>query len=280
MSDRRETTVVDTDGNLSLVGRCRITGSEWRWAWVLALAVVAISCVPYLAAWISTPPGYQFGGLLVNPGDANTYLSKMRQGWFGSWQFHVMHTPELHDGSLLLPLLYFSGTCGSSEWMASDPCVPCGSCAKWAIHVTRSPSLYRPIHHELLRAALSFLAGGDICRVWVARDHAWHVSDRYMGARSLCILQPVDQSALPTRAGFHADHYQTCYLAVARNPILANNRSSRFGVSHRTALCLGAGVCHAGKLSDCTAMAEWTVAYDRVDGGSVRSCIFGADHPL
>jgi hypothetical protein len=81
-----------------------IPQKEWRWALAWAGVMLALSCLPYLIAWIATPPGYQFGGILVNPFDGNSYLAKMRQGWAGSWQFHLTYTPEPHDGA---PIIYF-----------------------------------------------------------------------------------------------------------------------------------------------------------------------------
>jgi hypothetical protein len=81
-----------------------IPKKEWGWTLACASVIVALSCLPYLIAWIATPPGYQFGGILVNPFDGNSYLAKMRQGWAGSWQFHLTYTPEPHDGA---PIIYF-----------------------------------------------------------------------------------------------------------------------------------------------------------------------------
>jgi len=74
---------------------------EWRWALGWALVILAASCLPYLVAWATTPPGYQFGGILVNPLDGNSYLAKMRQGWLGSWQFRLSYTPEPHSGAFI-----------------------------------------------------------------------------------------------------------------------------------------------------------------------------------
>jgi hypothetical protein len=74
---------------------------EWRWALTWAAVIVAVSCVPYFVAWLATPPGYQFNGILVNPYDGNSYLAKMRQGWAGAWQFHLTYTPEAHPGAYI-----------------------------------------------------------------------------------------------------------------------------------------------------------------------------------
>ncbi len=56
--------------------------------------VLLLSIFPYLVAWISAPQGKQFVGALVNPDDFPTYLSAMRQGAAGSWEFHFTYSPE------------------------------------------------------------------------------------------------------------------------------------------------------------------------------------------
>lgn len=76
-----------------------ISRKEWRWVLAWSGVILAASCLPYLIAWAATPPGYQFNGILVNPFDGNSYLAKMRQGWAGSWQFHLTYTPEAHEGA-------------------------------------------------------------------------------------------------------------------------------------------------------------------------------------
>ena len=79
--------------------REREQGSGWLWAVGWAALVLTFSCLPYLIAWFTTPAGYQFGGLLVNPLDGHSYLAKMRQGWAGEWQFRLNYTPEPHEGA-------------------------------------------------------------------------------------------------------------------------------------------------------------------------------------
>ncbi len=66
-----------------------------------SLMIIVVSCLPYLLAWIVTPAGYQFTGILVNPLDGHSYLAKMRQGWEGAWLFHLSYTPEPHAGTAI-----------------------------------------------------------------------------------------------------------------------------------------------------------------------------------
>jgi len=90
---------METDGH--------IPAKDWRWVLIWAGVILAVSCLPYVIAWVATPSGYQFGGILVNPFDGNSYLAKMRQGWAGMWQFHLTYTPEPHDGAYIF--LFYLG---------------------------------------------------------------------------------------------------------------------------------------------------------------------------
>ncbi len=94
--------------DLGVFGADAIPLLEWRWALTWAAVIVTVSCLPYLVAWVATPSGYQFGGILVNPLDGNSYLAKMRQGWAGAWQFHLTYTPEPHEGAYIIYLFYLT----------------------------------------------------------------------------------------------------------------------------------------------------------------------------
>ncbi len=74
---------------------------DLRWTLAWAGVILAVSCLPYIIAWAATPSGYQYGGIVVNPFDGYSYLAKMRQGWLGSWQFHLTYTPEPHEGAYI-----------------------------------------------------------------------------------------------------------------------------------------------------------------------------------
>jgi hypothetical protein len=84
-----------------------VSGNEWRWALKWAVVILIVGCLPYVAAWLAAPSGYQFGGILVNPLDGNSYLAKMRQGWAGGWMFHLTYTPEPHQGASIF--LFYLG---------------------------------------------------------------------------------------------------------------------------------------------------------------------------
>ncbi|MCB0164043.1 MAG: hypothetical protein KDI79_07455 [Anaerolineae bacterium] len=74
---------------------------EWRWAVYGAVAVLVLSCLPFLVVWQSTPPDWQFTGVLVNPLDGHSYLAKIEQGAAGQWLFHLTYTPETHPGAFI-----------------------------------------------------------------------------------------------------------------------------------------------------------------------------------
>ena len=105
-----------------------ITRREWLWAWVVAVLVVALTCVPYLVGWAITPPGYRFTGLLINPIDGHSYLAKIMQGAAGAWLFRLPFTAEAHE-----PVLVYT------FYLALGHLVPGGSPTTivWLYHLTR-----------------------------------------------------------------------------------------------------------------------------------------------
>lgn len=84
-----------------------------RWAIGWSAIAVTLASAPYLAAYIFTPPGEVFSGLLSNPQDANSYLAKMRQGYDGGWLFHLPFTAEEHSGAPLFFLYILLGKLAS-----------------------------------------------------------------------------------------------------------------------------------------------------------------------
>lgn len=78
-----------------------VSSAEWRWVIVISGVLVALTLVPY--AWAlatnENADGWQFMGMLSNPKDGATYLSKIEQGRQGSWLFELRHTPQSHNGA-------------------------------------------------------------------------------------------------------------------------------------------------------------------------------------
>ena len=69
-----------------------------RLAWT-CLALLLFSNLPYVIAWAATPADSHFTGFVFNPIDGHSYLAKMRQGFQGSWRFHLGFTPEESPGA-------------------------------------------------------------------------------------------------------------------------------------------------------------------------------------
>ena len=72
-----------------------------RFAVVFAAAVAAVSLLPYVLAYLWTPPGHHFAGFFFIADDATTYLAKMREGADGSWLWNDPYTSEPHGGVFL-----------------------------------------------------------------------------------------------------------------------------------------------------------------------------------
>src|SRR2546430_4492768 len=88
----------------------RPASRQWpRFALVLAAIVAAVSLLPYLLAYLWTPPGHHFAGFFFIADDAATYLSKMRQGAAGSWSWADPYTSEAHGGVFLFSFYLLFG---------------------------------------------------------------------------------------------------------------------------------------------------------------------------
>src|SRR5213080_241118 len=83
---------------------------QWpRFALLLAAVVAIISLLPYLLAYLWTPPGHHFAGFFFIADDATTYLAKMRQGADGSWLWNDPYTSEPHGGVFLFAFYLLAG---------------------------------------------------------------------------------------------------------------------------------------------------------------------------
>ncbi len=78
-----------------------ISRSEWIFASLLALAVLAITGVPYLTGWLASTPNRVFEGFVIDAEDSHSYLAKMQQGYQGEWQYRLPFTPEPHEGAYI-----------------------------------------------------------------------------------------------------------------------------------------------------------------------------------
>ena len=80
----------------------RVSAGERRWLIGMALIVLGLASLPYLAGALAAGPDRVFSGLQVNPLDSLTYLAKMRLGYNGEWLFHLSFTPEQGQGVFIL----------------------------------------------------------------------------------------------------------------------------------------------------------------------------------
>src|SRR2546426_1977099 len=80
-----------------------------RFTLVFATVIAAVLLVPYLLAYLWTPPGHHFAGFFFIADDATTYLAKMRQGADGSWLWNDPYTSEPHGGVFLFSFYLLFG---------------------------------------------------------------------------------------------------------------------------------------------------------------------------
>jgi hypothetical protein len=67
-----------------------ISRREWRFVWVVIIAVLLLTSLPYAYGYISTPPDKQFMGLMQDIPDHAGYLA-----WWREFQHSVLVTNKL-----------------------------------------------------------------------------------------------------------------------------------------------------------------------------------------
>jgi hypothetical protein len=75
----------------------------------LATGVALATLLPVWIAHQMAPPGHTFAGFLLNPVDGFSYLAKMRQGFDGSWLFHLPYASGPSSGAFLFPYYLLLG---------------------------------------------------------------------------------------------------------------------------------------------------------------------------
>lgn len=86
-----------------------ILPGEWRWVITVSSALVLLAFVPLMWIALRGTGEWQFMGMLHNPLDGASYLSKMALGARGDWLVHFQHTPEAHDGAFIQVLYLLLG---------------------------------------------------------------------------------------------------------------------------------------------------------------------------
>ena len=77
------------------------TRREWLIAFIVALATVAVTLIPYGLAYLPAGDGRLFTGTVMNPEDAQTYFAKIYQGYQGKFLYTIPFTPELHNSAFV-----------------------------------------------------------------------------------------------------------------------------------------------------------------------------------
>lgn len=72
----------------------RLGPGEWQWPVIVALVIMALTCLPYLFGMYITPPGVEYTGILYNAPDQAVYLAYMRQAHDGHLLFTDQFTTE------------------------------------------------------------------------------------------------------------------------------------------------------------------------------------------
>lgn len=93
----------------------RVSAREWRWAVVLAAAIMLLTTVPVLMGLATglNNPDWRFGGVVFNINDGYNYIAKMVQGAHGNRLFRLPYSPEPHPASpLFLPYLWLGALTG------------------------------------------------------------------------------------------------------------------------------------------------------------------------
>lgn len=71
--------------------------------WALILSVLLLSYGPWMIAWARTPDGHVYTGFLTGGADYWSYMSKLRQGWEGSWLWENRMAPDDTNRRFVFP---------------------------------------------------------------------------------------------------------------------------------------------------------------------------------
>ncbi len=73
--------------------REQVQPAEWRWVWLVTAGIIILTTIPYLFAYLTTPPGRQFMGILINVPDHAQYFSWFREFTASNLSANLL-TPE------------------------------------------------------------------------------------------------------------------------------------------------------------------------------------------
>src|SRR3989344_2142750 len=87
----------------------KISSKEWKFVLICSVLILIASSIPYIYAYIKTPQGMHFTGLIEGTDSVNTYLNWMHQAKEGKILFELRQTPEQVKPLLFNPLFLFLG---------------------------------------------------------------------------------------------------------------------------------------------------------------------------
>ena len=76
---------------------------------IITAITLLLTSLPYLLGYALVPADMEFGGLVMNVEDSQSYLAKMLQGAQGRWLYHIPFTPEEHEGAFIGGFYLFWG---------------------------------------------------------------------------------------------------------------------------------------------------------------------------
>jgi hypothetical protein len=74
---------------------------ERRWVLGFAIAVMAMTCLPYLLAYSQQGKDWSFTGFIIASEDGNSYIANMQSGSAGAWLWRSPYTATPEKGTLI-----------------------------------------------------------------------------------------------------------------------------------------------------------------------------------
>lgn len=74
---------------------------ERRWVLGFAIAVMAVTCLPYLLAYTRQGKDWAFTGFIIASEDGNSYIANMQSGSAGNWLWRSPYTAVPEQGALV-----------------------------------------------------------------------------------------------------------------------------------------------------------------------------------
>lgn len=86
-----------------------ISREEWRAVWLVALGVMVLALIPYLAGYLLSQSPHHFAGTVMYLEDYRTYLAKMWLGYRGDWLYTSTFTTQEHPAAFVYPFYILLG---------------------------------------------------------------------------------------------------------------------------------------------------------------------------